>query len=103
MLGIEVLRQALSISAQLRVERGYSPFARTLFLHSDNCSENKNRFLFAYLQLLVMKGYFDEIYVHYFMPGMFYSNADFLIKTSYTLTQSSCQIFLSLRAQPRLR
>lgn len=38
-------------------------------MNVDNCSENKNKEMFAFLTLLVDYGFFEEIYYNFAMPG----------------------------------
>ena len=41
-----------------------------LYLQADNCArENKNRWMLCFLALLVLKGYFKEIQLHFLMAG----------------------------------
>ena len=52
---------------------------RTLLLQLDNCgSENKNRYVFAYLSLLVAKGAFDMVQLGFLMVGHTHEDIDAL-------------------------
>lgn len=52
---------------------------RTLLLQLDNCgSENKNRYVFAYLSLLVARGVFDIVQLGFLMVGHTHEDIDAL-------------------------
>lgn len=50
--------------------------ARTLYLHADNASENKNNTLLLFLSELVQKGWFDDIFVEFGPPGHTHNGRD---------------------------
>lgn len=50
--------------------------ARTLYLHADNASENKNNTFFTFLSELVQKGWYDKIIVEYGPPGHTHNGRD---------------------------
>jgi len=53
------------------------PLAKTLYLQLDNCiRENKNRFLFAYLESLVHWGVFDDVIVGFLPVGHTHEDID---------------------------
>ena len=75
----------------------YKPLPQCLYLQLDNCAgENKNRYVFAFLSLLVAKGIFKQIYVGFLMVGHTHEDVDAMfskfsesmrIKDAYTLPQ----------------
>ncbi len=58
---------------------GFTKLPRTLLLQLDNCgSENKNRYVFAYLSLLVARGVFDTVQLGFLMVGHTHEDIDAL-------------------------
>ena len=51
-------------------------YARTLYLVADNYSENKNNCVFAFCTELVMRGWFDEIYLEFGPVGHTHNGTD---------------------------
>ena len=52
-------------------------YPKKLFLQADNCwSENKNRYVLSFLFVLVMKGIFSEIEMHFLMKGHTHEDVD---------------------------
>ena len=52
----------------------------SLLLNADNCArENKNRWMFPFLGFLVERGYFNEIELHFLMPGHSHEKVSILI------------------------
>ena len=57
----------------------FKSLPRTLLLQLDNCgSENKNRYVFAYLSLLVARGVFDMVQLGFLMVGHTHEDIDAL-------------------------
>jgi hypothetical protein len=55
----------------------YKPLPQCLYLQLDNCvGENKNRYVFAFLSLLVAKGIFKQVYVGFLMVGHTHEDVD---------------------------
>ena len=50
--------------------------ARTLILHADNFTENKNNVLLCFLCELIMRGWFDVIILEYGPPGHTHNGRD---------------------------
>jgi hypothetical protein len=50
--------------------------ARTLYLHADNASMNKNNVLFQFLTELIQKQWFDTVYVEFGPPGHTHNGRD---------------------------
>ena len=75
-------------------QQGFKRLPENLLLQLDNCgSENKNRFLFAYLSLLVARGTFKMIQVGFLMVGHTHEDIDAMfskfsekLRTSMTFT-----------------
>ena len=61
-----------------KIKHGKHPcrHARTLVLHADNFSENKNNTLFLFCSELVSRGWFDEIYLEFGPPGHTHNGTD---------------------------
>lgn len=68
-LGVEVIRQTLGYLGLQRNQRNQPAFPKRLNIHCDNCSEQKNCTMFAYLSLLVSYGFVEEIRFQFLMPG----------------------------------
>jgi hypothetical protein len=51
-------------------------FARKLYLHADNYSENKNNCVFMFASELVQRGWFDVIYLEFGPPGHTHNGTD---------------------------
>lgn len=63
---------------------------QTLYITADNCArENKNRWMFAFLSLLVHKGYTSEIQLHFLMAGHSHDK----VCTSYFLISATHACF----------
>ena len=72
-LMVEILRQTL-LKLQ---EQGKLPHNDpVLYLQMDNCSENKNKTLFAFLADLVLKNVFNEVHVGFLMVGHTHEDID---------------------------
>lgn len=57
----------------------------TLYLQADNCSgENKNKYMFAFLSLLVSLGIFQEIFLSFLLVGHTHEDIDQLFSTAQT-------------------
>ena len=70
---VEILRQTL-VKLQ---EQGKLPHNDpVLYLQMDNCSENKNKTLFAFLADLVSKNVFNEVHVGFLMVGHTHEDID---------------------------
>jgi len=79
------------------VPLSYKPLPECLYLQLDNCAgENKNRYVFAFLSLLVAKGIFKQVYVGFLMVGHTHEDVDAMFskfsesmrtKDAYTLPQ----------------
>ena len=73
------------------------PLPQCLYLQLDNCAgENKNRYVFAFLSLLVAKGIFKQVYVGFLMVGHTHEDVDAMfskfsesmrVKDAFTLPQ----------------
>ena len=76
------MQSILSTNAHVQDEDNASRFKRlprTLLLQLDNCgSENKNRYVFAYLSLLVARGVFDTVQLGFLMVGHTHEDIDAL-------------------------
>lgn len=60
---------------QQKYESGLFP--KTLYVQLDNCTrENKNRFVLAYLEMMVSKGVFEEVYASFLPIGHTHSAID---------------------------
>jgi len=73
---IEVLRQTLIDAARILRESYNLVLPRELFLHYDNCKENKNAPLFAYLSMMIETYEFDKIRVNFLVVGHTHSSID---------------------------
>ena len=72
---------------------GFKTLPRTLLLQLDNCgSENKNRYVFAYLSLLVAKGVFDMVQLGFLMVGHTHEDIDALF-SRFSEEIRSAQVF----------
>lgn len=67
-IAIEITRLTLLKLAELLAELGQQ-FPKYLALQGDNCGENKNKFMFAYLSLLVELSIFDQIRFSFLIVG----------------------------------
>lgn len=67
-LGVEILRLSILKMAELLAEHGLK-LPRYLTTQFDNCGENKNKYMFGYLSLLVELAYFDTIRVSFLIVG----------------------------------
>ena len=95
----EILRLTL-----LRLDaEGKLPYSDpTLYLQMDNCSENKNQVVFAFLTDLVARSIFDEIHVGFLMVGHTHEDIDqyFSIISSWLRkTEVICPDHLSLKKE----
>lgn len=69
---------------------------RRLFIQMDNCSrENKNRFVFAYLESLVEVGLFNEVLVGFLPVGHTHEDIDQSFSTTSTRLRTAQAITLS--------
>ena len=61
-----------------KVKYGDHPckYARKLYLHADNYSENKNNVVIMFCCELVSRGWFDEIYMEFGPPGHTHNGTD---------------------------
>lgn len=74
-LMIEIQRQAFrDLSKRLAAINLDMP--KGVFLQYDNCGENKNKEMFAYLSLLTAEKYFDEIYCNFLLVGHTHCSID---------------------------
>ena len=78
---IEVTRQAiLDLQVQLQKHRdvGDNPMdvPRHLILQFDNCPENKNKFVFAYIALLVQERHFEVVEIFFLIVGHTHASID---------------------------
>jgi hypothetical protein len=78
---IEVMRQSildLQILLQKKKDFCDNPLdvPDHLFLQFDNCSENKNRYVFAYIALLVQEGHFKVVEVFFLIVGHTHASID---------------------------
>jgi len=68
---------------------------QTLFIQMDNCTrENKNRYLFAYLESLVSWGVFREVHVSFLPVGHTHTDIDQLFSRTATRLHKNCAITL---------
>ena len=67
-IAIEILRLTLMKLAELLAERNQK-IPKHLALQGDNCGENKNKYMFAYLSLLVEMCIFDTISFSFLIVG----------------------------------
>ena len=65
---IELMRTAINDLAVL-LQNIALKLPRKLFLQFDNCGENKNKYMFTYLSILVQEFYFDSIQVNFLIVG----------------------------------
>ena len=66
-------------ASSLNASTMYKRLPRTLLLQLDNCgSENKNRYVFAYLSLSVARGVFDIVQLGFLMVGHTHEDIDAL-------------------------
>lgn len=74
---IEVVRQAISdLSVKLKELKHPLVLPPKLCLQFDNCGENKNKFMFSYLSLLVEMHQFEEIEVNFLIVGHTHTTID---------------------------
>ena len=67
-LMIQVISNAIEDLSKLLATYG-QVLPRKLFFQLDNCGENKNKYVFSYLSLLVEKSFFDIIQVNFLIVG----------------------------------
>lgn len=72
-LMVEVLRRVL---LHLQLSGNLPTVQPVLYFKMDNCSENKNRTMFAFLAFLVHSNVFCEIYVGFLMVGHTHEDID---------------------------
>jgi hypothetical protein len=64
----ELMRQALFDLCAILRSRGLK-MPRVLWLQFDNCGENKNKEMFAYMSLLVEGFFFDSVEINFLIVG----------------------------------
>jgi hypothetical protein len=65
---IEVMRQCFK-DLSVELEKINLEMPRNIFLQFDNCGENKNKFMFAFLSLLVQQRYVDVFQLNFLIVG----------------------------------
>jgi hypothetical protein len=65
------------IQRTLRHLESQGPLPEVLYLQMDNCwRENKNRYLFGYLALLVFRRIFRTVFIHFLPKGHTHEDID---------------------------
>jgi len=74
---IEVTRQAIEDLQKLLANR-LTPLdlPQHLILQFDNCSENKNKYVFTYISLLIQEKYFKKVEVYFLIVGHTHASID---------------------------
>lgn len=72
---VEVIRQALIDLGTLIYSRNFR-YPRTGWLQFDNCGENKNKEMFAYISLLIENFSFDEVLINFLIVGHTHASID---------------------------
>lgn len=85
---IEVQRQALIDLSKLLAEKNYH-MPKELIFQFDNCGENKNKYMFSYLSLLIETFIFDKIEVNFLIVGHTHSSIDQFFSTLSKLIGST--------------
>ena len=71
----ELMRQALFDLCAILCSRGLK-MPRVLWLQFDNCGENKNKEMFAYMSLLVEGFFFDSVEINFLIVGHTHASID---------------------------
>lgn len=66
--GVEIMRLSLIKLTELLAEKGMK-LPEHLAIQADNCGENKNKYMMAYLSLLIELGYFLTIRLSFLIVG----------------------------------
>lgn len=70
-------RSTANVASSLSEDGDFISLPRTLYLQLDNCgSENKNRYVFAFLSMLTAKGIFEFIHLGFLMVGHTHEDID---------------------------
>jgi hypothetical protein len=72
---VEVIRQALIDLGTLIYSRNFR-YPRTCWLQFDNCGENKNKEMFAYISLLIENFSFEEVLINFLIVGHTHASID---------------------------
>jgi hypothetical protein len=72
---IEIVRQAIYDLGKILANQ-HLKVPGIMFLQFDNCGENKNKYMFAYLSLLIELEHLDTIYVNFLVVGHTHTTVD---------------------------